>query len=432
MTLQKSNLLYIDCRNSGISGDIFLAALLKLVPDPDKIIKQLVALKNYLSGVSELDIELRQVKRNDIQINQLQIRLKETKRHRKANNLKEALNEFIREKKIGTRAGQYAINVLDLLIASESEVHGELEEKIHLHELSSIDTLIDILGVTICLEQIGAFTEGFEIYCSELPVGGGKVKSAHGYIPVPAPVVVKILEKSNLKAIPGPIQEEISTPTGVALLANLNPTVKEIPFTIHKMSQSTGQKEFDSFLNVLRLYRGSIEEKKIETSELEQYSEKITVLETNLDDATGEIMGDFMDIMSRAHILDVQIVQALTKKNRPSYIVKVLCEPEYKFEIMETIINSLGTLGVRYYTTDRICVEREIQQTSIHFEGKEYNVRVKVSYYIMENGKKIVNVKPEYDDLRKISQVTGSSVRELSQLLQPKLNKSIKKKRKRK
>jgi uncharacterized protein (TIGR00299 family) protein len=429
MTVQKSNILYIDCRNSGISGDLLLTALLKIVPEPEDILAHLRELRHYLKGISELSLKLKQVKRNDINVNQLDISLEETKHHRTVNDLREALKKFIEEKGVGKKAEEYAREVLNCLVQGEAEVHGEFEEKLHLHELSSIDTLIDILGTTLCLEEIGVFKEGFEVYCSELPVGGGKVESAHGLIPVPAPVVVKVLEKSDLKVLHGPIQEELSTPTGVALLASLNPITEEKPFIIHKVSQSTGQKEFDSFLNILRVYSGSIEEKS-RNKGLEKYNEKIAVLETNLDDVSGEIIGDFMGIMNKKHVLDVQILQGLTKKNRPSYIVKVLCDPQYKFDIIENIITHLGTLGVRYYTTDRICVEREMHQTAIELEGAEYSIHFKVSYYEVENERKIVNIKPEYDDLRRIREATGHSVKELSQMLQPKLNKIIKKKEK--
>ena len=241
MSLQTTKVLYIDCRNSGISGDMLLAALLELSPDPERILNQLIGLKKYLKGVSKLDIELSKGKKNDIWVNQLKILLKETKHHRTPKDLRNALNDFLKDNKVGQQARQYAIEVLDMLIKAESEVHGELEEKLHLHELSSVDTLIDILGTAICLEQIGFFTEDFEIYCSELPVGGGRIKAAHGLIPIPAPVVVTILEKSSLKVLPGPIEEELSTPTGVALLATLNPVVKNEAFIIQKMSQSMGQ-----------------------------------------------------------------------------------------------------------------------------------------------------------------------------------------------
>ncbi|TFF97015.1 MAG: nickel pincer cofactor biosynthesis protein LarC [Promethearchaeota archaeon] len=432
MNNEKINCLYIDCRNSGISGDMFVAALLSLIPNSKDILIKLNQLKDYLKGVSNLNIDLKRVKKNDIWVYQLQIALNESKHHRKVSDLREALNKFSNKYIVGEKARKYANDVLDMLIKGESEVHGELEEKLHLHELSSVDTLIDILGAALCLEQIGVFNEEFSIYCSELPIGGGKVKTAHGLIPVPAPVVVKTLEESNLKALPGPIQEEISTPTGVSLLANLHPIIGNFPFKIHKMAQSMGQKKFPNFLNILRIYTGYFEKKskgKMQNGLL-GYQEKITILETNIDDISGEIIGDFMEVISKKNVLDVQIVQSLTKKNRPSYIIKVLCNPEFQLDIVECLFTHLGTLGVRYYTIDRICIDREMLEKTVDVKGKEYLVHFKLSYYILADKKTIVNAKPEYDDLRRIREDTGLSIRKITQIIQPTLENVIKKKKK--
>ena len=111
-------------------------------------------------------------------------------------------------------------------------------------------------------------------------------------------------------------------------------------------------------------------------------------------------------------------------------MIKLLCNPENKFNIIERIINHLGTLGVRYHTIDRICVEREMDESSIELKGKKFPVRIKISYYITEGERRIVNVKPEYDDLQKIRRETGRTIKELTQILEPKLNTLIKKKKK--
>ena len=150
--------LYIDTSNSGISGDMFLAALLDLVPNPDIIINELLDLKTYLSGVSELEISLKKVKRSNVLINQLDLKIKEKRNHRSSKILKEALLNFLSEKEFSDSAKEYAINVLNSLIQAESEVHDDLPENIHLHELSSVDTLIDILGVTKVLDILKIFT----------------------------------------------------------------------------------------------------------------------------------------------------------------------------------------------------------------------------------------------------------------------------------
>ena len=409
--------LYIDSSNSGISGDMFLASLLNLVPNHEKVLEDLKDLNNFISGVSKLEIELKKITRSGIQLNQLNIEINESKKHRTPKVLKEALNNFMESKSFTEQAKLYANSVLNSLIEAESEVHGELEDKLHLHELSSVDTLIDIAGVSRVLEILGAFKKDFKIECSKLPLGGGTIKTAHGILPVPAPATLKILEKSNLHVLEGPIESELVTPTGAALLTNLNPKITPYNMNLDKVSYSTGQKQFKDFLNVMRLFYGDTEAHS-ESRQLGKYMEQITVLETNVDDVSGEMLGDFIKNIENADILDVQIISSTTKKNRPGHIIKVLCNPEQKFDIIEKIITDLGTLGVRINTIDRVCVERKIESKNVEINGKEYELKYKISYIDSDIGQKVVKIKPEYNDLRKISEQTGLSIKKVQIIAQ--------------
>ena len=159
-------LLYIDAINSGISGDMFLASLLGFIEEPNIILDDLKRLADYLSGVSKLEISLVPKKKSGILVNQIKINLKENKSHRSSKSLVNALNKFLDDKNYSDTAKKYANRVLNSLIQAEAEVHGELSEKIHLHEISSVDTLIDILGVTKALDILGGFREDFIIQCS--------------------------------------------------------------------------------------------------------------------------------------------------------------------------------------------------------------------------------------------------------------------------
>ncbi|MHA2038682.1 MAG: nickel pincer cofactor biosynthesis protein LarC, partial [Promethearchaeota archaeon] len=211
-------IIYLDLNNSGISGDMFLASLLGLASDPNEILEELTDLRTYLPGVSKLNIKLKKIIRNGIETHQLELEIKETKDHRSAKTLQNSLDAYLNDKNFSDSAKNYAHKVLNSLIQAEAEVHGDLAENIHLHELSSVDTLIDILGVALVLDKINGFDELLHIYCSKVPLGGGKVKTAHGIITIPAPATLKILEKSNLLTYGGPIESELITPTGAALL----------------------------------------------------------------------------------------------------------------------------------------------------------------------------------------------------------------------
>jgi uncharacterized protein (TIGR00299 family) protein len=411
-------ILYLDLNNSGISGDMFLASLLGLVPEEGrKILDDLIELKDYLPGVSKLAVELIKIPRSGIQLNQLKLEIKENKNHRSAKTLIDSMNQYLDEKGLTLLAKNYANQVLNKLIHAEAEVHDKLIENIHLHELSSVDTLIDILGVTAILDQINCFEEGFQVFCNKIPLGGGKVETAHGLLAVPAPATLKILEKSNLVTFGGPIDSELVTPTGAALLTSLNPEFCQyLPNSIiEKSIYSTGQKDFKDFLNIMRIFYGEYREfdntKKIDM--MEKYTQKVSMIETDVDDISGEILGNFITNLKNENILDIQIIPSITKKNRPSQIIQILCYPEYTTKLIEKSIHELGTLGVRFSIVNRVCVERILEKRIIEIEGKRFDVNFKISYIASEKGKEIVNIKPEFEDIRKISEELGIAIKKV-------------------
>jgi uncharacterized protein (TIGR00299 family) protein len=395
---------------------MFLAALLGLIDDPSKILDELKELDKYISGVSDLELKVINTKRSGIFLNQIKVELKESKHKRTAKTLKEALTKFLAEHTFSEPAKIYAINVLNSLIHAESEVHGKLDDYIHLHELSSVDTLIDILGVTKVLDLIGAFAGNFKIYCSKLPLGGGVIETAHGILPVPAPATLKILESSNLIIYNGPIDSELVTPTGAALLVNLNPQVLNIEMNLRKASYSTGSKSFDNFLNILRIFYGESQAELTPLNikqRLEKYVEKVAVLETEVDDVDGELLGNFIKQFEDEKILDLKILSGITKKNRPSHTIRIMCHPEYRFELIERIMDELGTLGVRMSIMERVCIDRKTEYHKIEINEKKYELGFKISFIDDGISKKIINIKPEYEDMKKISEDSGLSVKKI-------------------
>lgn len=423
--------LYIDATNSGISGDMFLASLLGLNDDSSAILSDLKELKNYLKGVSDLDIELLKVKKLGIEVYQLKLLIKESKNHRTPDELTNALDQFLVDKQYSKPAKEYARNVLNTLLKAEAKVHGDIVENIHLHELSSVDTLIDILGVTKALDNLGGFTRDFRYFCSEIPLGGGNIKTAHGILPVPAPATVKIFEQSKLVVIGGPIESELVTPTGAALLVNLNPKFSKHSnrMNILSVSSSTGQKDFNNFSNVLRLFFGNLEE--IANNQilhpLKEYVEEVTVLETAVDDVSGELLGNFVQVIEKEEILDIEIIPSITKKNRPGHIIKILCDPTQSFDLIYKIILELGTLGVRFYTSKRVCIDRKFEKCNIEINNDKYELNLKISYIQLHDSIKVINVKPEFEDLRRISKQTNLTLKEILNYCQPEVEKHYRK-----
>jgi uncharacterized protein (TIGR00299 family) protein len=409
--------LYIDATNSGISGDMFLVSLLGLNKDPNEIIIDLRELKNYLPGVSDLELEILRTKRMGVEVNSLRQQIKESKKHRTPDELTKALERFLEDKQYSNAAKEFARNVLNTLFKAEAKVHGDIVENIHLHELSSVDTLVDILGVTKALDKLGGFTGDFTYYCSEIPLGGGNIKTAHGILPVPAPATIKIFENSKIIIKGGPIESELVTPTGAALLVNLKPKFSKYlnQMNLLSISSSTGQKEFKNFSNVLRLFYGELEERVSNQAlhPLREYVEEVIVLETSVDDVSGELLGNFVQTLEKEEILDVQIIPSLTKKNRPGHVIKILCDPKHIFGLINKIMFDLGTLGVRFYTTKRVCVSRKFENCMIEINNEKYELKLKISFIQLGELTKTINIKPEFEDLRKISEQTNLSIKEV-------------------
>ena len=425
-------ILHFDCINSGLSGDMLLATLMGLIKDPNEIIEFLVDLKKNINGVSRLEIELLKIEKSGIQVNQLHIEIQENKQHRTPKVLQLALDKAFGENNFSLQAQTYAHNVLNSLIHAEAQVHGKLIEQIHLHELSSVDTLVDILGVTKALEMLGYFHDDFTIFCSQLPLGGGKVKTAHGTLAIPAPATIKILENTGIIVQSGPIEGELVTPTGAALLVNLNPICEDYfkGIRLKQVVYGTGQKVFQSFSNILRVFFGEINENPfgITNDKFKNYMEDVIVLETDVDDVTGEVIGNFINKMEDSKILDIQAIPSITKKNRPSYVIKILCHPVMSDKILEEIFTELGTLGVRISKTKRVCIEREIETIKIRLDEEEFEIKYKISYFKKDTGRQIINIKPEYEDLKKICAKTGYPIKQLLLITASELTKLYQKK----
>ncbi|GAI13951.1 unnamed protein product, partial [marine sediment metagenome] len=200
-----------------------------------------------------------------------------------------------------------------------------------------------------------------------------------------------------------------------ALLTNLNPKVKNYEMNLSKIAYSAGQKEFNNFLNILRLFFGEIRDMDIyeKNHPLQKYLEPITVLETDVDDVSGEILGNFIKKFEEEDVLDVKILTGITKKSRPGHIIKVMCRPENKFELIEKILEELGTLGVRMNNVQRVCIDRQNKHHKIEIDGKNYELNYKISFIEIEGKKKIINIKPEFEDLKRISELSGFPVKKI-------------------
>jgi hypothetical protein len=295
------------------------------------------------------------------------------------------------------------------LISSESKIHGVPEESVHFHEASSIDTLVDIIGITIALDDLKFFDE--KILCMPISVGGGTVTFSHGTMSNPASAILEIFKNSNLKIKGNDSNEELTTPTGACILASLtNIAIDFYPsMKIESIGYGAGQKEFDSFSNVLKIVRGSENNFEIDS---------VKILETNVDDVSGEILGNLIEKIMEKGAKDVSIYHGITKKGRPTNLVSVICNDDNMDEIVDTLILETGTLGVRISESNRFIVPRSTHEISLTINDQSFQVHYKKSSFKGKNDFKI-----EFDDLKNISNSINKSVKETDSLLRREIEK---------
>ena len=236
-----------------------------------------------------------------------------------------------------------------------------------------------------------------------IAVGGGRVKTAHGTIPVPAPAVVEILKDANM--VGGPVDSELATPTGSAIYMELCDEIKEfIPqIKAKNVGYGAGRKDFDH-PNVLRI---------IESSDITE-SDNIDVIETNLDHLTGEEIGYLFDTLLDIGASDVSITPIIMKKNRQGSLLKVISKRERREDIINAIFKETGSLGIRIAPhMHRGIAKREFETKTFDINGKDYDVTFKIGYV---NGK-VISRRPEYEDLKRIAKETGLALREVEELV---------------
>jgi pyridinium-3,5-bisthiocarboxylic acid mononucleotide nickel chelatase len=400
--IEKQKILVIDCNASGIAGDMLLGALLDLGVNVERVISAIKTLENPEFGYRHIDIAIDEVTRGEFRATQIDVTSTAAeKRH--GSELIAIVEKAAAGIYMSDKARAFASKVIHTIIDAEAELHKTSFEDAHLHEVALIDTAAEIIGCAVALDDLHLFEA--KIISTPLAVGGGVFKFSHGIVSAPAPATLAILQGKNFPFHGGPIERELATPTGTALLVNLSSEVNSFYPSISplKVGYGAGTKEYPELPAVLRLTLG-------ETSEMELAHDEIAVLETNIDDATGEILGYTVDRLLAEGAKDVSIIPVFTKKNRPAQIIKVIADQKDVAHLSEVLIAETGTLGVRVYYCERHIINRELLMVDLSVMGNKESVRVKVS----KNTKgEIVRIKPEYEDLKRLAEKTKLPLRVL-------------------
>lgn len=289
-----------------------------------------------------------------------------------------ALNSIIREK---------SKKIFDKLAEAESKVHNKDKEKVHLHEVSGIDSIVDIVGAVIGIEELGVK----RIYASPMSLGRGFVKCAHGKMPVPVPGTMELLKGVPIHQTD--IPKELVTPTGAAIITTLADEFGVMPkMTLTNIGYGAGTRDLDMQPNLLRVCIG-------EMPSLSEATDSIEIIETNVDDMSPEITGYVMDKLFDNGALDVFFVPLFMKKGRPAIQINVLCQSTNRDKLIKVLLTETTTFGVRFFPADRIILKRDI----VEIDTTWGPVRVKRGYL---NDKAIKTV-PEYEDCRSIAENNG-------------------------
>ena len=316
--------IVIDPLVAGISGDMLLCSLVDLGADKNKIISGIKQSEKFLSNSTIKKIDFQKIQKKGVQSIQLLLEINEDVHERKGSEIKKAIIDSVNTLELSDKGKIFAESCIDTLISSEAKIHGVPEDFVHFHEASSIDTLVDIVGITIALDNLKLFDE--KILCLPISVGGGTVTFSHGTMSNPASAILEIFKNSDLKIKGNNANEELTTPTGACILASLtNNTIDFYPsMKVDSIGYGAGQKEFDSFSNVLKIVRGTENNFEIDT---------VKILETNVDDVSGEILGNLIEKLMDKGAKDVSIYHGITKKGRPTNLVSVICNDEHVDEI---------------------------------------------------------------------------------------------------
>src|SRR5262245_21301270 len=278
---------------------------------------------------------------------------------------------------------------------AEAEIHQMPVEKVHLHEVGALDSIIDIVGITFAMEWAAAD----RVVCSPLNVGGGMVQSAHGLFPVPAPATVKLLAHAPVYS--GDVQKELVTPTGALIATTFASSFGPVPsMTIERVGYGAGDRDHPSTPNVLRVLIG----REVEAAR----GDRVVVIECEIDDMNPQIFGVAMERLYAAGALEVFYVPVQMKKNRPGTLLTVIAPPEKRSAIADVIFRETTTIGLRYADVNREVLDREI----VTVKTPIGDVRFKVA----RRGGRVINATPEFDDCARLAAAHDMSVKDVQAL----------------
>lgn len=346
--------------------------------------------------------------------------------HHEHRNLSDVL-EIIDKTEMTDGAKKLAHKIFRIIAEAESKAHNLPLEKVHFHEVGALDSIVDVIALSVCFESLGVN----RVFVPFLNEGSGTVRCQHGILPVPVPAVANIAKQYKLPLSIIPDKGEFITPTGAAFVAAII-TDKNLPetFTIKKIGLGAGKRNY-SRPSILRAFLIEEDAKKAVAEQSRNHqkgndypnghldtsawltnrrfndrdsSDRIVKLETNIDDCTGESLGFVMDELFSTGARDVHFIPCFMKKNRPAYLLSVICLENDRKKMEEIIFRHTTTIGIRRVFMERTVLDRK----EIFLDSPYGKIRAKS---VQGNG--VARTLPEYDDVAKIARKSGKTFGEI-------------------
>jgi uncharacterized protein (TIGR00299 family) protein len=376
---------YLDCF-SGISGDMLLGALVDAGLPAERLEKELRKLP--LSGWK---LRTERVQRGGLAATKLDFDIEETHHHRTWREIR----DIIRTSELSAPVRDRAEAIFARLAEVEGAVHGADPDSVHFHEVGALDSILDIVGVSIALEALGVE----RVVVSALNIGTGTVKTAHGVLPVPAPATAALLKGAPVYS--SGEGGEMVTPTGAAIVATQASQYGALPpMSVTTIGYGAGSRDPKGYPNVLRVMLG--EAAAIGSGIAEP---AVTVLEANLDDMSPEVGGYFMEQALKAGALDVFYTPVQMKKNRPGVLLTVVCPLDKANDLIELVFAQTTTIGLRSYQAQR----RVLKRSLVTVDSPLGPIRVKVA----ELNGRMLNAAPEYEDCQRLASDKGVPLKQV-------------------
>jgi len=379
----------------GMSGDMFLAALVSLGVELEWLKGELSKLK----GMEKFDIELEDLESNGILAKRAIVKVQDSDHERHLSDILRMLSESPIDENVVKTSGE----VFMALAEAEGKVHGIEPDKVHFHEVGALDSIIDIVGAVMAISRLG-FPR---IYHRPFILATGSIEIEHGTVPLPAPATLELLKGRVISFVDEPY--EIVTPTAAALMKVL---AKELPpslsFVPTRVVYSTGSRYSESRRSLLRV---------IEALESKSSEGKVSIVVTTIDDMTPEHFGFLQEKLLNGPALDVYFTQVLMKKSRPGVEITVICRSGDVDEVVKLLAAETTTIGMRIAHEERVELRRWTGEVEIKY-GK-----ARVKFAELPGGE--VKGAPEYDDCRELAISNGVSFRDVYNKVMVEIEKRI-------